>query len=180
MASSSTNSTAQALCRQMVSPFVERVRKYVTPKKSKRIRLIYTHPKYPLEFDILMKWVPDTINLSKNRDDLPSKTITRFRPCVEDATMYAITKHGERRCIHDISLDYFPETVGLYPDCSTGMWRSGQLYKTYDTMKFWITTGERWGLEEAYDEELEDAGFDFEKWQKRRSRESPRSNHQRS
>ena len=62
-----------ALSRQLVAPFILRVKEYVQPKR-RLIRLTYTHERFPVRTVVLLQITSETITMYDTRDDARNKT----------------------------------------------------------------------------------------------------------
>ena len=92
MASCNTNSTAQMLSRQMVAPFIARVKEYLLPPPPKRVQITYTHPTQEIIIELVFLWEKKKFKVYDNYSDATRYTgftsIEQYAPRIEMAYMY--------------------------------------------------------------------------------------------
>ncbi len=95
MTSSNTNSTAaMCLSRQMVAPFVERVKEYLPAQKPKRVQITYTHPTQQISIEFVFLWEKRSFSVYDSHSDAThpatnKRTVEQYAPKLDMALMFS-------------------------------------------------------------------------------------------
>lgn len=154
MASNST--AAMCLPRQLVAPFVQRVKKCLPKPMIKRVKLTYTHDTLPVIFSFRFRWEKierEVYDKSADAQATPQgkgRIIHQYEPIMEKVYMIALEDDGTRREFPE-SLDVDDnDLVDIEVDYDTNMWRYYRhRHKTCECIKLHFGT--------AYDRSFQDA-----------------------
>ncbi len=159
---SSTNSTA-AMCvsRQLVAPFIERVREYL-PEKTKRVKLTYSHDTLPVVFEFVFRWEKQQREVYDSLADawscadgsiptIKGRMIKQYVPMMEIVRMSALDDDGMRKEDPEILYINDIDMIRIMNDnpCPGLYRRFGSRHKTCDRIKLNLNTAESIKFQQA-------------------------------